>query len=185
MWRLHFTKQYIKPRRQYFTAIRKKKKHLLSDQRETFMAWQKSRGYVKMTTSQYRLNNLGQGESVCERFKNPSQCSSMQVQDILFSLSAYNSRNTMCLLLRLLSGGRTLYMCRCVDKSLHTHTYTHNAWSLLSLSNIADQIKPSRLCEMLICASFPEPSIIFTHSALTKNRGFAVTCRSDCLSGLS
>lgn len=138
-----------------------------------------------MTTSQYPFNNLGQGASVCEGFKNPSRGPSTQVQDILFSHSAHNSSNTVCLLLWLLSGGHTLYMCRCVDKALHTHTYTHNTWSLLSLFNIADQIKPPRLCAMLICASFPEPSIIFTHSALMTNRGFAVTRWSDCLSGLS
>ncbi len=79
-------------------------------------------GYVKMTTSQYPFNNLGQGASVCEGFKKPSQGSSMQVQDIFISHSAHNSSNTVCLLLWLLSGGHTLYMCRCVDKALHTHT---------------------------------------------------------------
>ncbi len=99
------------------------KKHLLSYQKEIFTAWQKSRcGYVKMTTSQYPFNNLGQGASVWEGFKNPSQGSSTQVQDIFISHSAHNSSNTVCLLLWLLSGGHTLYMCRCVDKALHTHT---------------------------------------------------------------
>ncbi len=122
MWQLHFSKQYIKARRHYFTAIRKKI-HLLSYQKEIFTAWQKSRcRYVKMTTSQYPFNNLGQGASVCEGFKNPSQGSSTQVQDIFISHSAHNSSNTVCLLLWLLSGGHTLYMCRCVDEALHTHT---------------------------------------------------------------
>lgn len=126
---LQFSKRYIKARRHTIFHSDSQKN---SSERERVVRADRRviSGYVKVTTSQYAFDNLGQGASVCERFKNPLQGSSMQPQDILFSHSAYNSNTTVLLLL-----GCYLVDTHCICTAVQINPYVHTHTSTIPGTN--------------------------------------------------